>query len=101
MATGSVEIHFSAMARFYFDIVEGSVVVDEEGLDCPHRSAAEAYAREMARDLVAADVRAGQVDWAHAIRIRGAKDGPALATVTFGEAVSMRGAPRAGAITRH
>ena len=77
------------MPRFYFHLYNDMDVPDEEGQDLPDLSAAQAFALEQARALVAAmATEEGRIVLHHCIEI---EDGQraVLATVMFRDAVKI------------
>ena len=76
------------MARYFFDLHNGVEVADEEGRDCADIQAAQAHALAEARQVASEDVLGGKLDTSHRIDVRDA-DGDVVASVTFGEAVTV------------
>jgi hypothetical protein len=79
------------MPRFHFDLHEGGEIPDEEGSECADLDAACDLAVVYARDIAAAQVRQGHLDFENAIVIRDER-GAVRATITLGEAL-IRGGP--------
>jgi hypothetical protein len=78
------------MPRFHFDLHEGGEIPDEEGSECADLDAACDLAVVYARDIAAAQVRQGHLDFENAIVIRDER-GAVRATITLGEALIVEG----------
>lgn len=76
------------MPCFYFDILDNKKTADPEGQEFPDLAAARAAALACARDMAAADVRAGHVFLRHGIVVRD-EGGDALFTVSFADAFTI------------
>jgi hypothetical protein len=92
------------MARFYFHTCNGTgFVEDEDGHELPGIEAARALALVSARDIMAADVRAGELDLASFIEVED-ENRQWLFTLVFLDAVDLKGQerpPHGGGGTRH
>jgi hypothetical protein len=73
------------MPRFYFDVIDDEVITDEEGQELPSSAAAIFEAHRSARELAAAQVLEGQLNFRHRIVVRTGTD--TVAEVAFGQAV--------------
>lgn len=80
---------FKQMPHYYFNIHNGEVTMDHEGLELPDDASAIARATEEVRSLAAGNVLDGHfVGW-HRVEIRDA-DGRRTGTVRFDEAVKVQ-----------
>lgn len=79
------------MARFYFDIYNDDVTIDEEGIECADAVSARARAISEARILACDTIRhKGALNLEHRIVILDAAREP-VAIVRFGDAVEIVG----------
>lgn len=79
------------MARFYFDVINGiGLVEDEEGQDLSDLPAARAVAIAGARSIIRDDVAAGFIDLAGRVEVRDARRRP-LESIWFRDTVEVRG----------
>ena len=76
------------MPRYFFHVHDDDVTVDNEGLELPDRESAIAEAMRGARSLACEQVLHGVLDLRSRIIVADAA-GTELATVTFGEAVTI------------
>lgn len=76
------------MARFFFDIMDSKKTIDPEGREFPSVAAAREAALDCARDMAAADVRAGHVFLRHGIAVRDEYGDP-IFTVSFADAFTI------------
>lgn len=78
------------MPRYYYDVFNDDVTMDEEGTELPSLDAAMERARVEARGLAADSItRSGHLVLNHYIRIRDANGG-VVSNVRFGDAVEVR-----------
>ena len=78
------------MPRYYLHICNGSgFVEDEEGQELADDEAARAQAIASARDIMAAEMRTGELDLSSFIEIEDERRS-LLFTITFAEAVKIR-----------
>jgi hypothetical protein len=78
------------MPRFYLHICDGAgFAEDEEGLELPDEAAARKAAIAGARDIMAADVKRGELDLASFVEVEDDNHGW-LFTISFGEALALR-----------
>ena len=81
------------MPRFYFHIGDGhGFIEDDEGIDLLDQAAARTKAVEAARDLMAGDLRDGQLDLTSFIEVEDEAH-RLLFTLTFAEAVTVNSMP--------
>ena len=73
------------MPRYYFDVYDGALGKDEEGIVLPNSNAAFAEAIRAAKELAAAEEADGEVGSDHRIDVRD-ESGRTFATVFFREA---------------
>jgi hypothetical protein len=78
------------MPRFYFYIYNDEVTHDEEGRELADADAAEAHAITAVRSLACESVSKGHLDLRHRIEVADV-GGSVVRTVTFGDAVEVRG----------
>lgn len=84
----------SAMQQYFFDLNNGSFTQDEEGRAFVDLEAAVDHARTEARAMICAGVKEdGVINLHYFIRV-GGEDDQALATIHFGNAVSITGLQR-------
>jgi hypothetical protein len=92
------------MPHFYFHICNGTgFVEDEEGQELPDIAAARATAITSARDIMATDIRIGELDLASFIEVED-EDRQWLFTLLFLDAVDLKGQerpPHAGGASKH
>ena len=85
------------MPRFYLHVCNGNgFVEDEEGSDLPDASAAREKAIAGARDIMAAEIQLGELDLGSFIEVED-ENGNYLFTVTFADAIDVKGPDRATA----
>ncbi len=85
-------MRLDAMPRFYMHVCNGTgFVEDQEGVVLPDEATARAKAVEAARDVMAADLRAGELDLSSFIEVEDG-DHRYLFTLTFSEAVAIKAA---------
>ena len=77
------------MPRYFFNVYDDVVAVDEEGLDLPNLQAARLHAIAGARDLIVSQVKHGYMIRSHWIDVAD-EQGAIVGTVTFGDAVEIR-----------
>jgi hypothetical protein len=78
------------MPLFYLHVCNGNgFVEDEEGQDLPNADAARAAAIRGARDIMAEDIRRGELDPASFIEVEDS-DHQHLFTLQFGDAVRIK-----------
>lgn len=78
------------MTRYYFDVFNDEITLDEEGQELPDREAAVARARFEARVLAGDSVvQQGHLVLDHHIRVR-SPDGDIVASVNFGDVIEVR-----------
>lgn len=77
------------MPRFFFNVYDDVVAIDEEGLDLPNAEAARLHAVAGARDLMATQVKHGYLIRSHWIDVVDAQ-GEMVLQVRFGDAVDIR-----------
>ena len=81
------------MPHYYFHLRNDLDVNDDEGLELPDATAAQAKALGYARDMAAVSiVETGKVDLSHIIEVQD-ESGAIIATVTFGDALTILNAP--------
>jgi hypothetical protein len=78
------------VARYFFNLYDDLVSIDDEGKEFPSLEAARRNAMHEAREMACAQVVAGHVNFAHRIEIAD-EAGEVLETVHFGDAVQVRG----------
>jgi len=76
------------VSRFFFHLCEDRVLTDEEGGEFPDAASAIMAGLAYARDVAAADVRAGHLRLSHSIRVM-VQGGEEIATISFDEAVKV------------
>lgn len=67
------------MPRFFFDLLEGAVIRDEEGMELPNVATAIARAHYMAREIAAAELKEGKLCLHHRIEVTDVTGRPVLA----------------------
>lgn len=77
------------MARFYIDIYNDTITIDEEGVDLLDRQVAHAYAVTATRSLAAHSVQNGHLTLSHRIEILD-EYRRFVASVTFADVVEIR-----------
>ncbi len=77
------------MPRYFFNVYDDVVAIDEEGVELPNLQAVRLQAVAGARDLIAAQVRHGYLVRSHWIDVVD-EQGEVVLSVTFGEAVDVR-----------
>ena len=77
------------MPRYFFNVYDDVVAIDEEGLELPNLQAARLQALAGARDLIVTQVRHGYMVRSHWIDVADVK-GEIVLSLTFGEAVDIR-----------
>jgi hypothetical protein len=78
------------VARYYFNLYDDLVSIDDEGKEFPDLDAARGNALREAREMACAQVVAGHVNFRHRIEIAD-EAGEVLETVHFGDAVQVQG----------
>jgi hypothetical protein len=78
------------MPRFFFDLHDDSLILDEQGVELPDMAAAHAQAVKGARELMCAEVGLGTLDLSHRIEVR-TQDGAQTATINFGDVLTVVG----------
>ena len=78
------------MPRYFFNLYNDVVTMDEEGVDLASTDAARDEAIRNIRDLMKDDLVKGRIALAHWIEIADGH-GQVLGTVRFGEAVTVEG----------
>ena len=77
------------MTRYFFHLQDPDECRDEEGTELPDRQVAMARAIEHARDILASDVKAGELCLSHRIDVT--SDGnDAIFSVAFRDVVAIR-----------
>ena len=80
--------HTSSMAVFYLHTCDGNTFVeDEEGIELPNQAAARERAIARAREIMAGDLRLGEMDLTSFIEVEDANK-KLLFTLTFAEVVA-------------
>jgi hypothetical protein len=77
------------VARFFFNVYDDVVAIDEEGLELPNAEAARLHAVAGARDLMATQVKHGYLIRSHWIDVVDPQ-GEMVLQVRFGDAVDIR-----------
>lgn len=77
------------MSRYFFNVFDDLVTLDEEGLDLPNLDAARLKALQGAPDLICEQVRHGSIMLSHWIDVVD-EAGATLLRLTFREAVDIR-----------
>jgi hypothetical protein len=80
--------HREGMPRYFFDLHNDDVAIDEEGRECADLAAARAVATQEARNIAADDVLAGKFISSHRIDILDSAR-KLLSSISFGEAVAI------------
>ena len=84
------------MARFFFDVINGSgLVQDDEGQDLPGLPAARDVAIEGARSIIQEDASLGFIDFSGRVEVRDAA-GQTVLSIPFRDAVELRGLDAGG-----
>jgi len=79
------------MARYFFDVINGTgLTKDEEGQDLPSLAAARDVAINGARALMRDEVATGFIDFSARIEVKD-RNRQAVVTISFREAVEPRG----------
>jgi hypothetical protein len=78
------------MPRYYFNLYNDVVAMDEEGKELPDLEAARANGIREAREMIQDMVAEGRINFSHRIEIAD-ETGAVATTVTFGEAVAVEG----------
>jgi hypothetical protein len=78
------------MPRFYFDLIEGEGLRDEEGRECADLEGAADYAMRSARDIAAVQALEGELSLDHAIAVRD-ESGVIVLRLKLGEALVLDG----------
>jgi hypothetical protein len=78
------------MPRYFFHLYNDVHTMDEEGRILPDLAAARANAIKEARELMLETVAEGRINFSHRIDIA-EEAGEIVASVTFGEAVTVEG----------
>jgi hypothetical protein len=68
----------AAMPRFYFNLYDDVIVIDDEGRELSDLSAARAAAIQAARDLMCDQVRTGRLNLGHRIEVEDEDRRPVL-----------------------
>ena len=80
------------MARYFFDVINGTGLVEDiEGQDLPDFSAARVAAIEGVRSILREDISEGFIDLSGRVEVRDANR-QLLVTIPFRDAVELRGA---------
>ena len=74
--------------RYFFNIHDGIVTLDEEGRDLPDAEAAKAEAIAGGRDLMCGQLRDGHLDLRHRIEVMD-EQGNRVAVVPYGEMITL------------
>ncbi len=77
------------MPRYYFNVYDDIIAIDEEGLDLPNVEAARLQALIGARDLIATQVRHGYFVRSHWIDVTDER-GELVLKLPFAEAVDVK-----------
>lgn len=77
------------MPRYYFDVYNDAVTLDDEGAELADEQAARAHAVKEARALAAETVRHGHLSRSDRIEVCDAEHKP-IASVSFEQAVDIR-----------
>ena len=77
------------MSRYFFNVYDDIIAVDEEGTELPNLAAARLQALHGARDLICEQVRHGYFVLSHWIEVKDEQDEQVL-TLTFREAVDIK-----------
>ena len=67
------------MPRFFFHLLDGDVIRDEEGMELPNTATAIAKAHHMARAIAAAEITEGKLCLHHRIEVTDVTGRPLLA----------------------
>lgn len=78
------------MPRYFFNVYDDVVTIDEEGLELPNIEAARLVALAGARDLMMEQVKHGYLALSHWIDVVD-EQGAVIYHLTFSEAVDVRG----------
>jgi hypothetical protein len=78
------------MPRYFFHLYNDIYAQDEEGRELPDLEVAHANAVREARELMMETLSKGELDLSHRIEVTD-ETGAVLATITFGEAVLVKG----------
>lgn len=78
-----------SVPRFYFNVYNDDVTMDDEGIELPDAHAARDRALEEARNLAAHSVQQGHLVFHHRIEVLHEQRSP-VASVRFDEAVQLR-----------
>ena len=76
------------MRRYFFNLYDDTVVLDEEGIELPDLAAAKAKAFASARDMACAEVLNGHLSLDHRIEVVDER-ARLVCTVRFGDVVSV------------
>ena len=77
------------MPRYFFNLYDDLIVLDEEGVELPNPAAARLNALIGARDVIAAQVKHGYFVLSHWIDVTD-EQGDLVLTVRFGDAVDIK-----------
>lgn len=77
------------MPRYFFNVYDDIVALDEEGVELPNVQAARLHAVAGARDLIVAQVKHGYLVRSHWIDVVDER-GEVVLSITFGEALEIR-----------
>ena len=77
------------MPRFFFNVYDDRIAIDDEGLELPNLAAARLQAIRGARDIIAEQVRHGYFILSHWIDVIDA-DGEKVLTLTFRDAIDIK-----------
>lgn len=80
--------HWGGMPRYYYNVFDDSVAVDDEGLELPDIAAARVEALRGARSIIAEQVARGRICLNCRIEVEDADRRPVL-TLPFTEAVKI------------
>ena len=78
------------MPRFFFNIFDDNVTIDEQGVDLPGVAAAHEEAHRAARAILCREMKAGRINLSHRIEVEDAEHRPVL-TLPFSAAVEIEG----------
>jgi hypothetical protein len=83
-------VHFGGMPRFYFNVYDDDITLDQEGTELADISAARELGRREVRGLAAESIKShGSLDLDHRIEILD-ESGTVISTVRFGDVVKVR-----------
>lgn len=77
------------MTRFFFNLRDGTDLIDEDGIELPDLATAERRARDLAQSMAAVEIQEdGRLAIRNAIEVAG-ETGELLYRVTFGEVIEI------------